>query len=85
MHKLSGGQARHVAAGRALADDISQFHDHYRDALEELIEAKSEGKEPAARTVRRGTCPGEEDCGGEKKASSRKPRSAGRPVSRGLG
>ncbi|MFF1923727.1 Ku protein [Streptomyces sp. NPDC058221] len=27
------------------ADDISGFRDHYRDALEELIEAKSEGKE----------------------------------------
>ncbi|MYS36773.1 Ku protein [Streptomyces sp. KhCrAH-43] len=26
-------------------DDIAQFRDHYRDALEELIEAKSEGKE----------------------------------------
>ncbi|TXS04944.1 Ku protein [Streptomyces sp. col6] len=26
-------------------DDITQFRDHYRDALEELIEAKSEGKE----------------------------------------
>ncbi|MFF3175051.1 Ku protein [Streptomyces sp. NPDC057900] len=33
------------------ADDISGFRDHYREALEELIEAKSEGKEapePAA-------------------------------------
>ncbi|WP_371799034.1 Ku protein [Streptomyces sp. NBC_01707] len=28
-------------------DDISGFRDAYRDALEELIEAKSEGKEPA--------------------------------------
>ncbi|MCX4444892.1 Ku protein [Streptomyces sp. NPDC058369] len=27
-------------------DDIAQFRDHYRDALEELIEAKSEGKKP---------------------------------------
>lgn len=27
-------------------DDIAQFRDHYRDALEELIEAKSEGKQP---------------------------------------
>ncbi|MFD7714486.1 Ku protein [Streptomyces sp. NPDC059814] len=27
------------------ADDISGFRDHYREALEELIEAKSEGKE----------------------------------------
>ncbi|MFF8918438.1 Ku protein [Streptomyces sp. NPDC015032] len=28
-------------------DDVGQFRDHYRDALEELIEAKTEGKEPA--------------------------------------
>ncbi|WP_374215584.1 hypothetical protein [Streptomyces drozdowiczii] len=28
-------------------DDIAQFRDRYRDALEELIEAKSEGKERA--------------------------------------
>ncbi|MFF3735326.1 Ku protein [Streptomyces sp. NPDC002476] len=27
-------------------DDISRFHDHYRDALENLIDAKSERKEP---------------------------------------
>ena len=26
-------------------DDNTQFRDHYREALEELIEAKSEGKE----------------------------------------
>lgn len=31
-------------------DDISGFRDVYRDALEELIEAKSEGKEPAQPT-----------------------------------
>lgn len=29
-------------------DDIAQFREHYRDALEELIEAKSEGKERPA-------------------------------------
>lgn len=28
------------------ADGISEYRDHYRDALEELIEAKSEGKKP---------------------------------------
>ncbi|MCX5317994.1 Ku protein [Streptomyces sp. NBC_00154] len=31
-------------------DDISGFRDAYRDALEELIEAKTEGKEPAQPT-----------------------------------
>ncbi|WP_371628977.1 Ku protein [Streptomyces sp. NBC_00341] len=37
------------------ADDISGFRDHYREALEQLIEAKSEGKEtpkPAEDTER---------------------------------
>lgn len=29
-------------------DDISGFRDRYRDALEELIEAKAEGREPAS-------------------------------------
>ncbi|MFB8442704.1 Ku protein [Streptomyces niveus] len=29
-------------------DDLSQFHDEYREALEALIEAKAEGKTPAA-------------------------------------
>ncbi|WP_406505382.1 Ku protein [Streptomyces sp. NBC_01602] len=31
-------------------DDISRFRDAYRDALEELIEAKTEGKEPTQPT-----------------------------------
>ncbi|MFE5843782.1 hypothetical protein ACFQ7N_19330 [Streptomyces niveus] len=39
---------------RAL-DDVSGFRDTYMDALEELIEAKAEGKTPAApKTERKG-------------------------------
>lgn len=38
-------------------DDISGFRDAYRDALEELIEAKSEGKEPAQPTEGRRSSP----------------------------
>jgi DNA end-binding protein Ku len=33
--------------GEMETDDISGFHDEYRAALEQLIEAKAEGKEPA--------------------------------------
>ncbi|MFF0291363.1 Ku protein [Streptomyces sp. NPDC005262] len=39
-------QAVQLADSMAI-DDISGFRDAYRDALEELIEAKREGKEPA--------------------------------------
>ncbi|MFI6653220.1 Ku protein [Streptomyces sp. NPDC050529] len=40
-------------------DDISGYRDEYRDALEELIEAKVEGKEPAAHTDEGGQKPAE--------------------------
>ncbi|WP_327713715.1 Ku protein (plasmid) [Streptomyces sp. NBC_00464] len=40
-------------------DDFSGYRDEYRDALEELIEAKVEGKEPAAHTDGGGQKPAE--------------------------
>ncbi|MEW1893680.1 Ku protein [Streptomyces sp. NPDC085659] len=44
LHEAEIEQAVQLAESMT-TDDIAQFRDHYRDALEELIEAKSEGKE----------------------------------------
>jgi DNA end-binding protein Ku len=41
--------------GEMETDDISGFRDQYRDALEELIAAKAEGKEPAVPKAGQGT------------------------------
>lgn len=35
-----------ASAGAQLADDISEYRDQYRNALEELIEAEGEGEKP---------------------------------------